>query len=329
MRRMRTVPRMKSRRSPRPPIAARWRAASLVFAPSTQARGVRTRRGIEVDDLAEGMNAGVGAAGADGDDWAAPATKRDRLLHRVLQRCGMRLRLPAGIVACRRIRRWRRRAGHRRRRDAARYAGRPHAGRGPSSSRAAIRSGAMLPVSGWQSLPARLLRGCCARLPDRPYPCRRGPGRAWCPTSLMVTGSNSGDRHIDGLELVGLAPAVYWSDVRSRSAPRRHQDRRAGCVGWPRTLPSRTLPRPLAAARAYRRCRGAVARRSRSRSMLSALMPRSFEVESMSSSIGIADVRELGRRFEARSRGRTGIGFARHQHRGRGSGPSTAVLISS
>ena len=68
-----------------------------MFAPSTHARGVRIGGGVEVNDLPVGMNARVGAAGADGDDGFG-GDECERILHRVLQRGRVRLRLPAGIV---------------------------------------------------------------------------------------------------------------------------------------------------------------------------------------------------------------------------------------
>src|SRR5450631_4412604 len=77
----------------------------------------------------------------------------------------------------------------------------------PSSdtlSRAAIRSGASLPASGWQNLPGRLPRGCCAPLPDRPYPYTRVPDRA-CADLAHGDRLQLGHRRFDGPEFVGLS----------------------------------------------------------------------------------------------------------------------------
>ena len=52
---------------------------SRVFGPSTQARGVRCGGGIEVNDLPRGVNAGVGAAGANGGDRLAGDEAERRL----------------------------------------------------------------------------------------------------------------------------------------------------------------------------------------------------------------------------------------------------------
>ncbi len=60
-----------ARESPSVTSPAHCRAiagASLVLAPSTQARGGAHGVGVEMNDLAEGVHAAVGAAGADGDD---------------------------------------------------------------------------------------------------------------------------------------------------------------------------------------------------------------------------------------------------------------------
>ena len=70
---------------------------SLVLAPRTQARGVRSGMGIEMNDLADRMNAGVGAPGTDRDDRMT-GDERQRRLHGVLDRRRVRLRLPAGVL---------------------------------------------------------------------------------------------------------------------------------------------------------------------------------------------------------------------------------------
>ena len=158
-----------------------------------------------------------------------------------------------------------------------------------------------LPASGSRSLPARPLRECCARLPDRPCPCRRAPDRAWCPTSLMVTGSNSDMRQVQVLSLLVCAcnllvgcSAPFIASPTSRSTRR---------LRW---LASNTSVEKISSA--ARGCStvspvpSAVASRSRSKSMLSALMPRSFEVESTSTLSAFANVGEFGRGLEARGR---------------------------
>ena len=59
--------------------------------------------------------------------------------------------------------------------------GRPPAANPPlrSFSPEGIRAGGSLPASATPSLPKAPRAGCCARRPDRPCPCRPGPGRAW------------------------------------------------------------------------------------------------------------------------------------------------------
>ena len=107
---------------------------SLVLAPSTQARGVRSGLRVEMNDLADGVHAGIGAAGANGDDGLAGDERQGRL-HGVLDRRRMHLRLPAGIFGAVVL---------------------DDGGDAPAESVTSpgqrSRSGATLPVSGWQNL---------------------------------------------------------------------------------------------------------------------------------------------------------------------------------
>ena len=52
---------------------------------------------VEVNDLAHRVNAGIGAAGANGNDGVA-RDERKRCLDGVLNRDRMHLRLPTGVV---------------------------------------------------------------------------------------------------------------------------------------------------------------------------------------------------------------------------------------
>jgi len=63
---------------------------SLVLLPSTQARGVAHGAGVEMDDLARGMNPRVGATGANGNDGMA-RDETDGSFNRVLHRHRVRL----------------------------------------------------------------------------------------------------------------------------------------------------------------------------------------------------------------------------------------------
>jgi hypothetical protein len=50
-----------------------------------------------MDDLADGVNAGIGPAGANGD-YGLAGDESDGILHRVLHRGRVRLRLPSRVI---------------------------------------------------------------------------------------------------------------------------------------------------------------------------------------------------------------------------------------
>src|SRR5450631_2703293 len=117
---------------------------------------------VEMDDLSHRVHAAVGAPGTDGEDGMT-GDESYRGLHGVLDRRRVLLRLPTGVLGAVIL-----------------HDGGDAAAEIRHVNRAGSRLGAGLPVSGWRSLHARLLRGCCGHPPDRPCPCTPAPGRAWC-----------------------------------------------------------------------------------------------------------------------------------------------------
>src|ERR1700688_1844786 len=112
---------------------------------------------VEMYDLSHRVHAAVGAPGTDGEDGMT-GDESYRGLYGVLDRRRMLLRLPTGVLGAVILH-----DGG----DAAAFGSRS---RDRHVNRAGSRLGAGLPVSGWRSLHARLLRGCWGHPPARPCP---------------------------------------------------------------------------------------------------------------------------------------------------------------
>src|SRR5450631_437146 len=171
----RAVPRMKPRRDRARPLHGD-RGRQLGICPQHPgARGAH-RRGVEVDDLTDGVNAGVGTAGAN-RDYGRAGDESNGILHRVLHGGRVRLRLPSGVPGAVVL-------------DQGRYA--PgvrslvgHAQPGSDSIRR-VASCFWLAEPSWTTS-SRMLRAPSGS-PISIYARARS---SLVPTSLMVTGSNS------------------------------------------------------------------------------------------------------------------------------------------